>query len=780
MKVLEVCSFYWKRLGLAQMHVYSKEIMIPYKYIWLFIISFLNLPSGILAQAPANKNEVYIDAKGLLRLSRTGAEASYFGVNYTLPFAYGYRSHKKLNINLEQAIDRDVYHLARLGINAFRVHVWDTEITDTLGNLQENEHLRLFDYLLAKLERRNIRIIITPIAFWGNGYPDVDEKTGSFVEKYGKNGSVLIPEAIAAQENYLRQFYNHVNPYTGKRYTDDPFVIATEINNEPHHSGAKALTTSYINRLVEAIKRTGWNKPVFYNISESPTYADAVAKSKADGFSFQWYPTGLVAGHAQQGNLLPHVDQYVIPFDTIPEFGSKPRMIYEFESADVMEPYMYPAMARSFKKAGFQWATQFAYDPLGTAFANTEYQTHYLNLAYTPSKAISLLIAAQVFRSVPAFKSYGSFPADTAFGPFKLSHQKHSAEMNTDTAFYYSNGSTSKPVNPKALKHIAGVGTSALISYKGTGAYFLDQVRPGCWRLEVMPDAIVVKDPFGKNALDQPVTRIAHNQRNMQINLPDLGGSFSMEALDSGNTWKSKVTAGGSFEIRPGTYLLRSPSAGKFILPERIGEIGLREFVAPQNGPGVESTKSDLVLNKPIARQMITLFQPGENMENLHVYSPDWAQSPYYMKKDEKGKEYLNLQHKGSPGAKIGGIQLYTGDHRAGEEMMFINIKLKTNRELPVRITLIDQQARACSMDVIVHGNDRRISLPIAAFQSSDFVLLPRPYPGFQKLEFRSGDRSPFDLTKLERLQLMPQGDPAEAFELDVYSIQLSRTPNEQ
>lgn len=754
--------------------------MIPHRYLWLVTVCLLSLPIGILAQAPSSKNEVYIDGKGLMRLSRTGVEASYFGVNYTLPFAYGYRSHKKLNINLEQAIDRDVYHLARLGINAFRVHVWDTEITDTLGNLQKNEHLRLFDYLLAKLEQRNIRIIITPIAFWGNGYPDPDEKTGSFVEKYGKNGSVLIPEAIAAQENYLRQFYNHVNPYTGKRYTDDPFVIATEVNNEPHHSGAKALTTSYINRMVDAIKSSGWTKPVFYNISESPTYADAVAGSKADGFSFQWYPTGLVAGHAQPGNLLPHVDQYVIPFDTIPAFGAKPRMIYEFESADVMEPYMYPAMARSFKRAGFQWATQFAYDPLGTAYANTEYQTHYLNLAYTPSKAISLMIAAQVFRSIPAFKSYDSFPADTTFGPFKLSHQKHTAEMNTDTAFYYANGSISKPVNPKALKHIAGVGTSALISYRGTGAYFLDQLCPGIWRLEVMPDAIVLKDPFGKNDLAQPVTRIAHNQRKMQISLTDLGHAFSLEALDSGNIWKSKVKSDGSFEIRPGTYLLRGQSAGRFTLPKRIGVLGLREFVAPGDGPEILGTKADPEALKLTQTQQVTLFQAGKNVEDLHVYSPDWEQNPYYIKKDAQGHAYLNLQHKGAPGAKTGGIQVYTGNHGTKEPMLYIQMKLKTNRELPLKITLIDQQAGACSAEVLVHLNDTTINLPLSAFRPSGFILLPRPYPGFQKMEFRSADNTPFDFTKMEKLQLMPQENSGERFEVDIYSIHLSRNANEQ
>src|SRR5688500_8115569 len=106
-------------------------------------------------------------------------------------------------------------------------------------------------------------------------------------------------------------------------------------------------------------------------------------------------------------------------------------MVYEFDAGDVLESYMYPAMARSFRTAGFQWATQFAYDPLATAYSNTEYQTHYLNLAYTPAKAISLLIASRVFHDVPRLKGYGSFPHDTIFDAFRLSHYHSLSEMNS-------------------------------------------------------------------------------------------------------------------------------------------------------------------------------------------------------------------------------------------------------------------------------------------------------------------------------------------------------------
>src|SRR5687767_12801361 len=74
---------------------------------------------------------VYVDNKGVMRYTKGGAEAAFFGVNYTVPFAYGYRSIKALKLELKKEIDKDVYHFARLGIDAFRVHVWDVEISDS-------------------------------------------------------------------------------------------------------------------------------------------------------------------------------------------------------------------------------------------------------------------------------------------------------------------------------------------------------------------------------------------------------------------------------------------------------------------------------------------------------------------------------------------------------------------------------------------------------------------------------------------------------------------------
>ena len=542
---------------------------------FVFGVILFSFSQKIFGQAKSKTNLVYVDKNGVLRYTKDNKEASFFGVNYTVPFAYSYRAHRALNIDPEKAIEQDVYQMARLGLDAFRVHVWDTEISDTAGNLLENEHLRLFDFLLAELKKRNIKIIITPIAFWGNGYPERDEATPGFSRKYGKGRATTNDTAIVAQENYLKQFFKHINPYTKLTYADDPDVIAVELNNEPSHSGPKQGVTNYINRLATAVRSMSWTKPLYYNIAQNPFYADAVAKANIDGVSFQWYPTGLVSNQEVKGNFLPNVDHYSIPFDTIPEYRTKSKMVYEFDAADVLQSCMYPAIARSFRQAGFQWATQFAYDPTALAYANTEYQTHYLNLIYTPSKAISLLIASKAFHKLPGLKSYGSYPADSSFDVFHVSYKNSLREMNSAEEFYYSNSTDTKPVDVSKLKHIAGVGSSSIVKYEGTGAYFLDKESDGQWRLEVMPDVVAIRDPFERASPKKEVTRIQWNENSMRIQLQDFKNGFKIVPVDSGNTYKPEIR-NDSFRIKPGAYLVIESTVSRYAVTGTD-----REFYAP-------------------------------------------------------------------------------------------------------------------------------------------------------------------------------------------------------
>lgn len=546
------------------------------------ILGLLLVLSPILLCPQEKKSDVYVDDFSIMRWGDTDLEVKGFGVNYSVPFAHAYRSAKRMGIDPKIAIDNDVYHFTRLGFDLYRLHVWDTEISDTLGNLIENEHLDAFDYLLKKLKDHSINYVITPIAFWGNGWPEPDIESPGFAHKYGKGDCLTNPDAIKAQQNYLHQFLNHVNPYTGIAYKDEPNVIAFEVSNEPHHRGEAEAVTKFVEGMVDSMRKTGTKKLIFYNMSHAVHFADAYFQGNVQGGTFQWYPTGLGYQRELSGNLLPNANDYNITFDDIIKKNKGAKLVYEFDAADVGSSYIYPAMARSFRSAGIQIATHFAYDPTYMADANTEYNTHYMNLAYTPQKALSLKICSEVFHEIPMYSEYGMFPQNNTFGNFKVNYKNDLAEYNSGEKFFYTNTTNAIPKNENELKEVAGFGNSSIIKYDGAGAYFIDKINEGVWRLEVMPDAVWVDNPFGRNSPEKTVGVIKWETHNMSVNLKNLGSNIKIEAINEGNNF-APVIKNTTFSIRPGTYIISKKGIDKTWNPDDTFKThNLKDFYAPE------------------------------------------------------------------------------------------------------------------------------------------------------------------------------------------------------
>ncbi|MDT0676552.1 cellulase family glycosylhydrolase [Autumnicola musiva] len=605
------------------------------KILQIAVFLLLGIFSRLSAQENKQHGNAYVDDKGVIRWENTNEEVKGFGVNYSAPFAHAYRTAEKLGVEIKEAIDNDVYHFSRLGFDLYRIHVWDTEISDEEGNLLENEHLETFDYLLKQLKDRNINFMITPIAYWGNGWPEPDEDTPGFSDKYGKANSLTDPGAIKAQQNYLEQFLNHVNPYTDVAYKNEPNIIAFEISNEPHHKGTPAEVTNFINKMTKAMRSTGSEKPIFYNISHSTHLAQAYFDADIQGGTFQWYPTGLGFQKELEGNLLPNVNEYNIPFDDVITENNGAKIVYEFDAADVFKSYMYPAMARSFREAGIQIATHFAYDPTFMAYSNTEYNTHYMNLAYTPKKALALMIASKVFHEVPMNKDLGNYPENLKFGNFSIDYKKDLAVYNSAEEFIYTNHNVAEPKSTESLIHLAGYGNSNLVEYEGTGAYFLDKLEDGIWRLEVMPDAFNVNNPFGSNSLEKIISVINWESRNMTLSLPGLD-NFSVKALNEGNSFTTEVSSG-TFNIRPGTYILTG--SGKSFSDDisNLTNIGLQEFTAPQTT--VEQT---YVVHEPLQEisEDSSLGISAEIISNTNI------EKVTAVLRNGNSFENLELQHK--------------------------------------------------------------------------------------------------------------------------------------
>lgn len=531
------------------------------------------------------QHSVFVDKKGIMRWKDTNEAAYFYGTNYTAPFAYAYRALERKGIDHKTAIDRDVYHFARLGFNAFRLHIWDVEITDSVGNLLENEHLDLLDYLVAQAERRGISVLLTLQTNFGNGYPELNVNTGAYSYLYEKCKMHDEKASQEAQACYAAALMKHHNPYNNTTYGSDPNIVGFEINNEPCHSGTVDEVRNYINMMAKTMREAGCTRPIFYNASHNSSVAEAFFTANIDGCTYQWYPVGLVRNHELKGNLSAAVREYPIPFEKYEGFASKAKIIYEFDPADNGRSYMYPMMALAFRKAGVQWATQFAYDPIDIAESNCEYQTHYMNLAYTPRKALAQMVAHRLFTAP------------------KLEERNIAIDAVADNVVYndgetFISVDTQKSIgSTKKLSHIAGVGSSALVDYAGTGAYFLDRVEEGMWRLEVMPNAVQLADPYDHPNPNKQVVTCLAAMNEIAINVDEIGSNFTLHPYANA---KATKVVGNKVSVSPGVYIILSE--GKSMPKDRMerrsnNNFRLEEFVAPDYA---QQTKQAVVHQAPV------------------------------------------------------------------------------------------------------------------------------------------------------------------------------------
>jgi len=575
-----------------------------------------------------------VDEHGILRWEDTKREVCLFGVNYYAPFSISYANLSRSDTDPGQAVDQDLAHFSRMGLDAIRLHVFDREISTADGNLILNDHVAVLDYLLMRARERGIGVVLTPIAWWHAAGTD------GFSDHYTKDQLVRDPKARRAQARYLRQFMMHRNPNTGLAYGQDPTIVAIEIINEPDYD---ADTTDeeiirYANEMAEAIRSAGARQPVFY--SDWNARHEVIRRAKVDGATFSWYPTGLQSGRSLTRNYLPVLG-------THPTLGAAPegkaRIVYEFDAADVPGGYAYPAMARAFRSGGVQIATQFQYDPLGTAAYNSDWDTHYLNLVYAPRKAMGFAIAAEVFRRTALFAAAqrqgldGKAPERSLelFEDVTIDFATDTVVLNATETFMYSGNTESEPKAPERLERVAGYGSSPVVDYDGAGDYFLDRVSPGVWRLEVFPDAVWVEDPFagrstaGDIAQLNRASRVFWRPRSMRVRLPDLGKAFAITRIGGGRPPGSEDTedaeadreepatesiplVNGRFTCLPGVYVLRGEGASEpevpistsFVAPPpdsdppalwhqprraiAVGEpLTIRATVATENGPAV-------------------------------------------------------------------------------------------------------------------------------------------------------------------------------------------------
>ena len=513
-----------------------------------------------------------------------------FGVNYLAPFSASYDQMKREGIDIHVAMQKDVAQFARLGLNGLRVHYYDREISAPDGTLVENVHLALMDELIALCSSNGIKIVITLISGWPTPC-DI----GGFASNRTRKELTSVPAVVDAECRFIGELVSHVNPFTGRRYADEPTIVAFELMNEPAYPAGfpDEKVTEVINCLVDAARKTGTRKPLYWNCWTKRE--KAVASSRIDGVTGSSYPVGLNTGAARKGNRLSQIRRSSIR--DVPELRGFSKMIYEFDAADVRGAYMYPAMARQFCAEGICMAFQFHYIATDIASRNLVNRTHHLNMFHTPAKAMSLAIAAEVFRGLQRGLSFEPSHAEMEFSPFRIVPSKNLSEMVTECDYIYTADTQTVPPNPKRLTRIWGCGKSPIFSSNGNGCYFFDKYIHGVWRLQLAPSVMDVADPYTGHRNIKTV--ILPKPIEMWIGHDDIGQEYSV--------WDSDGTCIG--KASNGTVVL---SAGDYVVTKsEIFDENVKRAFSPKFKP-------NFLVPKPMSASYWNFFDPMQSV-NSHV-----------------------------------------------------------------------------------------------------------------------------------------------------------------
>ena len=503
-----------------------------------------------------------------------------WGVNYYAPFALDYTELARRGVDHRAAIRDDVAHFRRLGLDLLRVHCFDRQISRRDGSLADTIHLDLLDYLVSVAASNGIKTVLTPIAWYGWSPMDDVAREG-FSNIATMQDFTSRRDLWKMQARFLAEFAAHTNRYTGLSYGNDPAIVAFECVNEPMYpdNWPQTNVTAYIDTLVDALRRGGAKQPIFYNSFNG--YNEAAGASKADGVSCSAYPLGLLAGRPLVGSQLLKIRESTLKPDD--HIAGKRRMAYEFDAADTLDSCLYPAIAKMLRGEGVEFAAQFQYDPLALADENRNWQTHYMNLVYTPKKALSFLIAGRAFKSVPRGAPYAPDAKRLAFPPFLVDAERDLSEMVTETEYLYSNNPVTPPKNLAALRRVYGCGRSSVASSDGSGAYFLDKAETGIWRLQIYPNVITVENPFSGSLGVK--TALVPGDVSICVRLPDLGDEFSVRRLSGGKAIARAKN--GRVALSPGDYVLtRNMNISDEVIARAMHLVDVPPYVAPEAPKG--------------------------------------------------------------------------------------------------------------------------------------------------------------------------------------------------
>jgi hypothetical protein len=201
-----------------------------------------------LLDAPAGKHGFIKAVDGHFKFE-DGTTAKFWGTNIVAGNCFPSKA----------KADSMAARLAKMGCNLVRLHHMDapwakpnifggSHLTRTLSQ----ESLDKLDYLIAALKNKGIYIFMDLLVH--REFSIEDGVTNAPPDLGGKQVGYFDPKIIQLQKEYAKNLLTHKNSYTGKAYTDEPAIVASEFINESSaflHFGGDILNQAYREELEE-------------------------------------------------------------------------------------------------------------------------------------------------------------------------------------------------------------------------------------------------------------------------------------------------------------------------------------------------------------------------------------------------------------------------------------------------------------------------------------------------------------------------------------------------
>ena len=579
------------------------------KRLFIFVsllLASLSLFGQVSGDGPDGSGLCYV--KDGIIFSPEGKVLSLWGVNFQTPLPWEANRLSKVGIradeeDLNAVTDNNLDEVILLGADLLRCVLSPAAFTDADGALLETPFLHALDYLVAQAGKRGIYLTFAFITSMGGDCP------GKAWTGKGSKTWIHDREVVSCMEKYVSQLVNRVNPCDGIAYKDNKAIAFWELINEPEmfsyreikdsgyapdyqswleshgkddSAGSYALyrtglVRSYIDGMIGLLRDNGDRHPVCWGLNwhrfrrDNKDIFDGVASSKADIVSFCNYPGQDYVEQKYYNFRYDFTDrsfsdwfnEYFKSEDGYgwarsATFASKAKVSYEFETFFNQSGYLYPVQALYIKGLGGQTATMWTYTfkEIAPYFGGS----HFLNLRCTPAKAASFVVARHIFDSTPLGADITV--ADEMRGEHWCISKQHDAAVYSDDDCYCTSGETASGwsgIDPSPLvRHICGLGDSPLVSYSGTGIYFIDET-PGELTVNLMPDIEIRGDRFFKGDYVHIVTELVTDRENsLGIRLDrwiDTPGT--LYSIDAGGKREALSSHEGtkSFRLKPGRYV---------------------------------------------------------------------------------------------------------------------------------------------------------------------------------------------------------------------------------